>query len=1191
MNKKTILNRTLPLIVALFLILIVALLVTFITKGEKKPMVENSNEEYLSFNVGDNNIAVNKGEVYEKLINSGNGLTYLVDMLDRELLEAKGYVQKVTEEEMKEAVEEDIFGKDYEFDTENIDADNEKIEAYIERMFLSYGMEIAESSIVIKDGALDVTLTSEDALKDYYALVLARKAYTRDEMGKDQTEAFEEYIAAFEQYLVDLYKFNEEEIKTAPTKPTDGSIITSSAVSEDFADENQDTYWGVVIPFDTKAEGEQALLQIGVVIYSSVWYEYQGVIDIKDPELVDEKGEQYTSISQYYKDNKEEFALSQLEIQQKFIELYNNSVKASERLVEGVHYELSADAVTFKTNEKLDAEGNVDAEATENKLFYDEDKLAKLDTKIRSLLVGKQALYSEKSEWDSCYSKSFEPTTNGYALILKLKTNEAVDFDDAVAEGGFGKFYDDDKYEDGVPEADLTNFQLGYVPYTRDVDGNLVFNYEGNAYWAKVQELLDDAVTTAKVNEYMAKLRYESELLIYDKDIEAKYVATYTSDYEVSKKSSKTVIAKMEIEAEDGTTTKFEITATDLYNALDPVFGGLLATDIYVYHTTLLHSDIIDYNKYLNGAKLEDCVYIVEYALANKGSLEPINKKMWTAADHDGEVVFTKVDGTKEYDVLVRKGTKGEEKVVELFEAFDVDVDDNESTSTTIEVVVAEASHYHDPINTFAEYDESIEAMKLNLTNGGFVDYGFDADYGWKNFIKDFFMQYYGFVVEDNEDIKLYYIYEDATEHLSEELAELTDEAWNEVYLPYMQKAYDDYFSVDYVNFLISVNDDEGNISDPNAEDTAWTEEQKEAAEELYNLVYQILRKTKASAQGTVLQAIADAIDAAPKFVANVEQTTEAQQKYFDENPLYVGTTEHGAEYSVLEFTAEFKGITLEVSKYKTLGLNVKYEAQTTGTNGKFVEPFEKALKAMWQINEIKDSGLQKGVALEANDFYIDYANDQYLTTEFGYHVVIVNKYTPRTSAVNEDANDETMLLTVPEKANVLFYLENKESEKINDFNDFFTSEITTFFDPINKDYTGSYWYQLDRMNKLIADIEAGKLTFANDTAKNQALALADKYIETYYDSLTYIGNDASYVIDLMEIFTNAYNNYEFAQNNTENEFYLREYVISAANLEILLAAAEKALTLEIEMNSTVQEEYDEAKAAFDAAKAAFQAK
>ena len=76
-----------------------------------------------------------------------------------------------------------------------------------------------------------------------------------------------------------------------------------------------------------------------------------------------------------------------------------------------------------------------------------------------------------------------------------------------------------------------------------------------------------------------------------------------------------------------------------------------------------------------------------------------------------------------------------------------------------------------------------------------------------------------------------------------------------------------------------------------------------------------------------------------------------------------------------------------------------------------------------------------------------------------------------------------------------------------------------------------------------------------------------------------------------MDAFTSSYNNYEFANNNTEDAFYLRTYVISTANLEILLAAAEKALTLDFEMDSALQKEFDEAKAEFEAAKAAFQAK
>ena len=64
-----------------------------------------------------------------------------------------------------------------------------------------------------------------------------------------------------------------------------------------------------------------------------------------------------------------------------------------------------------------------------------------------------------------------------------------------------------------------------------------------------------------------------------------------------------------------------------------------------------------------------------------------------------------------------------------------------------------------------------------------------------------------------------------------------------------MLKQYNDYFSVDAIHFLVSVNDEEGNISDPNAEDTAWTAEQKAAAEELYGQLLTILKKTPSSKQ------------------------------------------------------------------------------------------------------------------------------------------------------------------------------------------------------------------------------------------------------------------------------------------------------------------------------------------------------
>ena len=669
MNKKTIVNRTLPLIIALFVVIVVAICVTAFSGSKVTPMVENKSDAYLTVDLGyEKPIVISKEELYGKLKNGSNGLSYLVNILDSKLLSEKGYLQKVTDEEIKEAIEEAIFGADYEFDPENLDADNEKIETYVQNMYASYGIEIKKESIQIKDSALNVSLTGEEALKEYFTLSVAREAYTLDKMGEDQKTSYEEFIKAYEEYLVELYKYNEEEVTTAPSKPTDASTVTSSTVQTDFESENKDSYWALVVKYATKAEAEQALLQVGVVIYNSKWYEYQGMIDLKDYKNEDGSLE-YKTLASYYSAKGTE--LEQYDIQLKLIELYNNSVKADERLIEGINYtvDTTAKTVTFKNEIVKDAEGNVDFEAKANALYYADEKFSKLDSSIASYIKSLSALYAEGSVWSKCYSNSIQAKGAYYVLALKFTTIEATDFDDEEA---YGKFYDDDKYEDGVAEEQLADLQVGYVPYTRDAEGNLTFNYDGNKYWAKVEELLKDKVSTTKVNEYMAKLRYENDLVIYDELIEQEYMNTYTSDYEATKKASGKVVAKLTIDGK-----AFEVTAEDLYGKLEASLGGITAADAYQYHNVLSQNDVIDYGKYLSGAALDNCVIITEYALATKGTTNAVTK--WAKADHEGVVEFTNVDGTVEYDVIVRKGVKGEAKTTEAIEVAGIEADDEGS--------------------------------------------------------------------------------------------------------------------------------------------------------------------------------------------------------------------------------------------------------------------------------------------------------------------------------------------------------------------------------------------------------------------------------------------------------------------------------------------------------------------------------
>ena len=1212
MNKKTILNRTLPLIIALSVILIVALCVTVFSGDKKNPQIDQYKEDYLVIDLGyETPVKVNKGEVYEKLKNSGNGLSYLVNLLDAKLFkdaELNKYYTGVTEEQVKKAIEEEIFGKDYEFDPENADADNKKIETYIDKMFINYGFEVQANHIEIKDSALVVTLTGEEALKDYYTLTLARKAYAREKMGEAQKEAYEEYVKAYEEYLVELYKYENEETTTAPTKPTEGSVITVSKVQSDYESEFKDSYWTLFVTYATKAEAEMALLQEEVVIYNSKWYRYEGQVNLN--QFKNENGTNvYSSLADYYA--KEGTALNKFEIELKLIELYNNSKNPNKDqfLVEGTHYTVSEltkaqyDAledelkeeiyteikgedgaesvykgVKFATEVVLNDEGEVDEESALNALYFTADDLTAVNSSMLTYVKNLTSLYADDSTWSKCYSNSIQTKGNYQVLALKIATVEVDDFD---SENQYGKFYDDEKYEDGIAEDKLSELQVGYVPYTRDAEGNLTFDYTGNKYWAKVEELLDDAVSTTYINKYMDELRVEKGLTIYDLQLETSYTTSYTSEYETTKKANKEVVAKLQWKNEAGEKQTIEITANELFAALDNSFGAITAFDAYQYQNILSQNTIVDYGKYLAGADLEDCVYITEYALANAGSLEPVTK--WVKADTDGEAVFTKVNGTTSYDVLVRTYVKGEDKKVEKFDAIKVDVEDNTANKTTVTVTVSEEVDYMDSEAKFDSLDDTIAALKVYFTNGNFADYGFDASYGWKNFLRDYFATYYGIKVENNNDLRLYYIYENTVADITEELVKTNEDLYNNVYLPYMQQVYDKYFSLDAFHFLISVSDAEGNMLDPE-EEGAWTAEQLAAAEELYNQVFEILTKTKASKQASVLQEIVDAFDAAPKFVADVEQTTEAQEAAVNGNPLYADKNEAGETLgSVIEFTATFKGVTINVSEYKTLGLTVKYEDLGTITSGQMVERFEDAMKLMWDLTHMNDNGMQNGASLDTVKFYNEFSSE-YLTTEFGYHVVVATSFDARPS---ETVLKEEQPVRVPALADIQVYEEG--GEEVDNLLDHKIVEIETYYAPIAEDLASSYYYQLVVMQELLAELENGsKLQFANAAHKEQVKKIAEYYVETYYSSLTYISTGYDYAMDLMEIFADSYNGYALAVANAD-EAYLAKFAVTTEQLQTILNAAEKALAAEFEMNNTEKEAYDELKAEYDAAKAAFQ--
>ena len=92
----------------------------------------------------------------------------------------------------------------------------------------------------------------------------------------------------------------------------------------------------------------------------------------------------------------------------------------------------------------------------------------------------------------------------------------------------------------------------------------------------------------------------------------------------------------------------------------------MLAADNYQYHYALSHSDIVDYSKYLKGADLEDCVYIVEYALAKNYEICDIDG---VRVEFDDAWMLIRATQTGP-DVGMRFEAKTEERLKELMDEF-----------------------------------------------------------------------------------------------------------------------------------------------------------------------------------------------------------------------------------------------------------------------------------------------------------------------------------------------------------------------------------------------------------------------------------------------------------------------------------------------------------------------------------------
>ena len=354
----------------------------------------------------------------------------------------------------------------------------------------------------------------------------------------------------------------------------------------------------------------------------------------------------------------------------------------------------------------------------------------------------------------------------------------------------------------------------------------------------------------------------------------------------------------------------------------------------------------------------------------------------------------------------------------------------------------------------YKELKEEVANEKLTFTSGAYASYGYSpATMTWLDFIKAI----YG---ADNEnELLVQFLYNDIVGEFQKEQKDLTEateesDLWK-FYLEKMEGIKNDYFKVKGVHLLICVYDDPSGITNSKAtpiNPEEWTEEQVKLAKELHDQVLTYIENTTGTIE-TKLKAISTAFTTSLRYLPTLEGKVEAQ-------PVV-----EGASYTLEN---------IEVAKFLSAGLNVKYEDLGEFVNGKMVKEFDAAVKSIYDQNP------------DSEDMVI---YRDYLQTEFGFHVYANLKTTPVAEWTNEEDGDAEEKGILPTLELIKQYEEDKDELTTSQ-----KTAVETYYSPIATELGGNY-------NTYIKQYEAIKGFEINFANPNYDKAAWDKTIEIALES------------------------------------------------------------------------------------------
>lgn len=371
---------------------------------------------------------------------------------------------------------------------------------------------------------------------------------------------------------------------------------------------------------------------------------------------------------------------------------------------------------------------------------------------------------------------------------------------------------------------------------------------------------------------------------------------------------------------------------------------------------------------------------------------------------------------------------------------------------------------------------------KNRFLAGEYTDY--PPNYGWKNFLRD----KYG--VTTVEDLMYTLLYQKLRSDYASSLLKIEDltaesEEWQKI-VKQMEKIEEDYFSVNGIQLLISVKDIDGKY----VPEAKWSDIQRQYAEELYGNVWKYIG-AEAGNYDEKLNNLVTKFKDAPRFLASLAQNVNVQPE-IEGNPY------------IIEEEGSYK---IEVSKYKTVGLNIEFLRISSLTNASAIsDTTPEALKEA--AKEIFKS-LPAGSTQEVRYGY-SYGSDDYdyLISKTGYHVYINTSIVDLATWNYTDDEEKHILPTLEmiktvAKDNAAKTLLDEEGNKTDiELTAAMKTAIGKYFEPIKYEITGTINLSVilyKQMQEISLDFKV------NNYSNEEFNTFLNKIIEIYVENLQYI--------------------------------------------------------------------------------------